>query len=80
MPKIEAGGEPGAQGAAASADVPQLPKQIKCTSGCVTDGCEHAYSRAELEGWLTKLRQARITIEGSVSKRTKAAPQVDEEW
>ncbi len=69
-PRIEAGGEPGATGAAISAaDVPQLSKQIKCTSGCTTDGCEHAYSRAELRSWLDRLRSARITIESSVAKR-----------
>lgn len=80
-PKIESGdGAFGASdGSAASADVPQLPKAIRCDALPQCDsfrdglGCPHAMSKVEMIDWLTRIRSHRIKLESEPVRRKSAA-------
>jgi hypothetical protein len=84
-PKIESGqtafssGDSEAPGS--SADVPQLPKPIRCAARPQCEsarqglGCDHAMSRQELVEWLDRIRNHRISIEsGPRATRSTSGP------
>ena len=65
-----------------SADVPQLPKPIRCLEATPCDswldgqGCQHAMSEAEIKTWLEMLRGHRIAVESGKSptpRKSKAS-------
>lgn len=80
-PKIESGDTTfGASETLASADVPQLPKAIRCDASPQCDsfrdglGCPHAMSKVEMIDWLTRIRSHRIKLESEPSSpRRKSA-------
>jgi len=83
MPKLDSGYDPASPTPVPtggdieqSADVPQLPKPIRCLAQPQCDsarqglGCEHSMSRTELEEWLSRLRNHRVSVENAPRART----------
>ena len=83
MPRLESGQT---VGFTSSADVPQLPKAIRCPQQPQCDsfkagsGCDHAMAKADMLQWLETLRRHRISIESAPrrSANAKRMPTADE--
>jgi len=62
-----------------SADVPQLPKAIRCSAQPMCDsarlglGCEHAMSEQELRDWLSRLQAHRLVTETAPRRSSSAS-------